>query len=121
MPHLVVIAGPANSGKMPLAQELLSATPQPVLLHRDLVRQALVTPVDEWVLTLCTAAAARPLLQSGHNVVAVGWNMEPADRELWESVSEETDSEFIWLDTRDPKVHQMIPPLEGWEPARFEQ
>lgn len=85
------------------------------------MRQALITPVDEWVLTLCTAAAARPLLQSGHNVVAVGWNMEPDDRTLWERVSAETGAEMTWLDTRDPRVHKMIPPIEGWTPATFEE
>jgi predicted kinase len=120
VPHLVVIAGPANSGKMPLAQRLIASSPPPVLVHRDLIRQALVNPISEGHLSIILVELVEALLAGGYNVVTVSQNLDPLDKIRWSLAAQKNQAEFIWLDTRDPTVHRMIPPLQGWEPARFE-
>lgn len=109
--RLVVIAGPANSGKLPLAKRLMAEDPSLVLVHRDALRDALVTRVDEWVITLAMASLADALLANGQSVIVCAWNLEPEDRELWLEVAEKSRVELEWLDVTDPWVAALIPPL----------
>lgn len=119
MPRLIVISGPPNSGKLPLALKLCHDDPSLILVHRDRLRDAVVNRLDEWCMTLAMADLARGLLMRRVGVVCCAWNMEPADRTLWQGVAVETGAELVWLDTRTPEAHALIPPLEGWEPVGF--
>lgn len=120
MKRLVVIAGPACSGKLPLAKTLMEKDPSLVLVHRDALRDAIVTKVDEWTITEAMGVLAAVLLQAGHAVVACAWNLEPEDKALWQRIAARCRAPLVWLDTRRPEVHALIPPLEGWTPATME-
>lgn len=116
--RLVVISGPANSGKLPLAKALMEKNPELVLVHRDALRDAIVTKVDEWTVTQAMGALTGVLLNAGHPVVVCAWNLEPQDRDLWVRISGSyAEAPLEWLDTRKPEVHARIPPLEGWNPV----
>jgi predicted kinase len=116
---LVVISGPPNSGKHPLAQRL-AAERGLILISRDRLRDATGLR-DEAQMTLAMADLARGLLTRGAGVVVCAWNLEEFDRVLWGMVAAETGAELEWLDTRMPEAHALIPPLEGWEPIGFAQ
>lgn len=109
--RLVVIAGLANSGKMPLARRLMSEDEALVLVHRDTIRDSLVTRIDEWHVTEVMGVVAAKLLDQGHSVVVCAWNLEPEDRHLWEGIVLGHGLEMEWLDTRRPEVAALIPPL----------
>lgn len=113
MPRLVVIAGPEKSGKMPLARRLLDGDSNLALVHRDHLRIHLVATLDEWAITLLMGDLARGLLRLGKSPVICAWNLDPADRALWESIAEEFEVRLEWLDVREPWVASMIPPLVG--------
>lgn len=80
MTTIVVIAGPPNSGKHPLAF-FLAADRKLILISRDLLRYATGLR-DEEQMTLAMADLARGLLSRGVGVVCCAWNLEPSDREL---------------------------------------
>ena len=111
MQAVVVIAGPANSGKMPLARKLLAENAYLVLVHRDHLRTSFEAQVDEWDITLLMAALARGILKIGRSPLIVAWNLEHADRKLWTEIALHFDVDLIWHDTRDPNVAAMIPPM----------
>lgn len=112
MQRLVVIAGPANTGKMPLARRLMEDDARLVLVHRDLVRAAMPgVSVSEGHITQVMGAMARTLLWQGYSVVAVAWNLEPEDVFLWTAVAADSRLSPEWLDVRRPEVAAMIPPL----------
>lgn len=90
-----------------------------LLLHRDLIRAGLDNPIEEGTLTLLLADMARSLLERDCNVLAVAQNLHADDRALWQDVAAEGRAELSWLDTRDPAVHPLIPPLEGWWPSTW--
>lgn len=119
MPRLVVIAGPPDSGKMPLARALAGRDRELLLVHRDQFRSALLNPIHETDLTLALVEMVEALLRLGCSVLAVSQNLHPDDRERWSEVAAERGAELRWLDTRDPAVHPLIPPLDGWQPATF--
>lgn len=112
MPRLVVVAGPACSGKMPLARELMRKNEDLVLVHRDHLRASFESVVDEAHITLLMGALAREILRLGRSPIVVAWNLEQFDRDLWDDVSDEFLVPLEWLDTREPRVAAMIPPLE---------
>ena len=111
MTHLIVIAGPASTGKMPLARHLMESDPRLACVHRDTIRESLVAKVDEAVITRIMGDATRQLLRAGYPVVAVAWNLEPVDRTMWEWVAAESGVPLLWLDVRHPHVAAMIPPM----------
>jgi predicted kinase len=109
--RLVVIAGGFQSGKMPLARRLMGEDAGLVLVHRDTIRDALVTPVDEWIITLLMGDMVARLLKEGHSVIVCAWNMEPEDLALWEQTASWAGVALEWMDTRTPEVQALIPPL----------
>jgi hypothetical protein len=115
MRELIVISGPANSGKYPQAKTLLSEDPDRVLVHRDTIRAALCATMDEWEITLIMRAIAIRLLHFEHEYspVVCAWNHLPDDRQLWDQLAAATHVPLRWLDTRNPDVQAMIPPLEA--------
>lgn len=109
---LVVIAGPANSGKMPLGRRLLAEDCDLWLVHRDHLRDSLeINHPDEWHITTLMGDLARGILRLGKSPLIVAWNLEPIDRALWIGIASEFDVECRWLDVREPEVAAMIPPL----------
>lgn len=113
MKRLVVIAGPGRSGKMTLTRRLMADAPYLVLVRRDTLRAALVTPVDEWVITLIMRDAAARLLLEGYSVIVCAWNLERADRELWDAAAMRAGIPLEWMDVREPEVARLIPPVPG--------
>lgn len=109
--RLVVIAGPANSGKMPLARKLMQDDETLALVHRDDLRTVLGTQIDEWHITLLMAALTRSLLSFGRDVVVCAWNMDISDWHLWQGIATEFSAKMEWLDVRKPEVAALIPPL----------
>lgn len=86
--RLVVISGPANSGKMPLARKLLAEDKSLICVHRDDFRRIFVNPVNEGHITESMACTAVSLLNTRkYSVIVVAWNLEPEDRELWENIA----------------------------------
>lgn len=116
MPRLVIVAGPANSGKMPLARRLMSEDPSLVMVHRDTIRASLITLDDESLITRLMGRIASDLLDAGHSVIVCAWNMEPADADLWNGLAKDAGIKAEWFDVRDPDVAALIPPLDGWTP-----
>lgn len=110
--NITVIAGPAKTGKLPLARAIMERNNSYVLVHRDFIREALVTEIPEGDLTLLTVAIARSLFQSGHSVLVVGWNMMEADNHRWIELCAEVECKLVWLDTREPDVAAMIPAMD---------
>jgi predicted kinase len=119
MPRLVVISGPANSGKMPLAKRLMAEDPGLICVHRDYLRTSFVNQVDEWHITALMADLARGILRMGLSPIAVAWNMEPVDRELWADVASEAQVRMEWLDVREPHVAAMIPLMDTGSKTPF--
>lgn len=124
MSKIVVIAGPERSGKMPLARKLMAVDPDLVLVHRDHLRASLAAPMDEGYITLLMGDLVRGIIRLGRSPIVVAWNLEPFDRELWESIAAEFSIELSWLDVREPHVAAQIPPVEAglaieprWDPA----
>jgi predicted kinase len=117
--ELIIISGPPNSGKHPLA-DTLATNGHMALISRDRLREA-IRIKDEWIITLAMADLARGLLLRGVSCVVCAWNLEPEDRQLWEGLAVETGSELDWLDTRSPQFHKLIPPLKGWTPLTYEE
>lgn len=111
MARLVVVAGPANTGKMPLARRLMSEDPSLALVHRDDLRRDLSAKLYEWHITLVMAAIVRCLLSLGGNVIVCAWNMEPEDRMVWDGLAAEHSAGLEWFDVRQPEVAALIPPL----------
>lgn len=110
MSRLVVVAGPANSGKMPLARELMKADPDLILVHRDFLRTSFESQVDEWHITLLMADLARGIIRIERSPIIVAWNLEQSDEMLWHRMAVEFGRRIEWLDTRNPRVAAMIPP-----------
>jgi predicted kinase len=110
--RFVVIAGPASSGKMPLARRLISEDATLALVHRDDLRAAFGAKIDEWHITLAMGALAHTLLRFGYSVIVCAWNLEPADRQLWTEIADEFSTPLEWLDVRQPEVAALIPPLK---------
>lgn len=114
--RLVIVAGPACSGKYPLARRLMSEDPSLVMVHRDTIRASLITLDDESLITRLMGNIASDLLDAGRSVIVCAWNMEPADGDLWNRLADKAGIRAEWLDVRDPAVAALIPPLEGWTP-----
>jgi predicted kinase len=111
MVSLVVIAGPANSGKLPLAKHLLKKNPDLLLVHRDTIRESLVNQLDEALISWLMYSMADYLLSAGRSVVICAWNLEQFDRDLWLGLSVKREARLIWLDTREEEVKKLIPPV----------
>jgi predicted kinase len=111
MPRLIVISGPANTGKMPLARKLMADAPELALVHRDDIRRDLAATIDEGIITHVMGDMTRRLLKSGHPVVVCAWNMDKMDHDLWFDVARDAEAPLVWLDVRAPEVAAMIPPL----------
>lgn len=112
MLRFVIIAGPAQSGKMPLARRLMSEDPSLVMVHRDTIRDSLITKIGEWQITEIMGDMAIRLLRQGNSVIVCAWNMELSDRALWTMIANMYGLEMEWLDTREPEVAALIPPME---------
>lgn len=113
MQRLVVISGPANSGKMPLARKLLVEDPDLILVHRDHLRASFeINQPTEGQITFLMGEFVRGILQLQRSTIVVAWNLERSDRELWWSISENHGVPLQWLDVREPQVAAMIPPLK---------
>lgn len=111
MTRLVVIAGLACSGKMPLARKLMAEDADLVLVHRDHLRASFETSIDEWHVTCLMGDLARGILRLGRSPIIVAWNLDVLDTALWTGVADEFQVALTWLDTSDPDVAAMIPPL----------
>lgn len=111
--RLVVVAGGYQSGKMPLTRKLMAEDASLVLVHRDTLRDSLVTPVDEWVITQIMGDIGCRLLATRHSVICCAWNLEPDDRAMWDALSTAFRVPLEWLDVRRPEVAAMIPPMEN--------
>lgn len=112
MTELLVISGPANSGKLPLAKVLLREDPLRVLVHRDPLREMFTNPVDEMHITWIMRDIAHRLLEDRYSPIICAWNLEPIDRIIWEGLRREHLIPLQWFDTRKPEVQAMIPPLQ---------
>jgi hypothetical protein len=111
MKRLVVISGPANSGKMPLARRLCVNDPRLLLVHRDHIREGLINEVAEGTITHLMAEMAKRLLNWDYSVCACAWNLEHTDHLIWDEVALETGATLEWLDVREPDVAALIPPM----------
>ncbi|HEV7255739.1 MAG TPA: AAA family ATPase [Mesorhizobium sp.] len=111
MKRLIVISGPANTGKMPLARKLMADAPELALVHRDDIRRDLCATVDEGVVTHLMGEMARLLLGVGYPVIVCAWNLQKSDHDLWFEIARDTDAPIVWLDVRAREVAAMIPPL----------
>lgn len=109
MASLIVVAGPPNSGKHPLALDL-AAKQNLIVISRDRLRDATGLR-DEGLMTRAMADLASRVLAGGYGVVVCAWNMEPSDRQLWEQVARDASVKLEWLDTREPDVQAMVPPM----------
>lgn len=109
---LVVISGPANTGKMPLARRLAAENPELKIVHRDDLRRMFLNPVDEAVISWAMYDLARRLLHCGHSPLIVAWNLERIDRMMWRRLSMSEDVPLEWMDIREPAVAALIPPME---------
>lgn len=96
MPLLTVIAGGPDAGKSLIAEALVAYRGQ-AMVARDHVRSLLQHEVEKGVLTLATFGLARSLLHAGLDVCAVGWNLEPQDREGWLAVAAEAGASCRWV------------------------
>jgi hypothetical protein len=110
--RIVVIAGPANSGKMPLARCLMALDTTLGLVHRDFIRTSLESPFDEGEITLLMGYMARGILAVGRSPIIVAWNMHQMDFDLWTELSDDFIVPLTWYDTRSPEVQAMIPQLQ---------
>jgi hypothetical protein len=54
---------------------------------------------------------ARGIIRIGRSPIIVAWNLEQVDRDLWTSISAESDIPMEWLDVREPEVAAMIPEM----------
>ena len=93
---LTVIAGGADTGKSLIAEALVAFRGQP-MIARDHVRELLRHQVDEWLITRATFAMAEEILAAGSSCVAVGWNLDPADRAGWLAVAARTGAVMRWV------------------------
>lgn len=109
---LVVISGPANTGKMPLARKLAADHPEYKIVHRDDLRRMFINPVTEDHITVHMYFVGHCLLSDGHTPVMVAWNLEQSDRNLWEKLARVHKVPLEWLDITKPEVAAMIPPME---------
>lgn len=109
--RFVVIAGPANTGKMPLARWLMKDDDGLKLVHRDFVRSSFESHLDEWHITLVMADMVRRLISLGHSAIVCAWNLDPADRALWTGIATEYSVNLEWLDVREAEVAALIPPM----------
>lgn len=120
MTNLYIICGPEKSGKMPLARALMEKAPGMVLVSRDRVRDAIVTKIDEWDISLLMADMVVSLLKRRRSVVVCAWNMERCDRNMWDDIAKRFKlNTYRWLDTRDPVIKRVIPAMDdprrqGW-------
>lgn len=110
--RLIIVAGGPNSGKMPLARKLIEASPELILVHRDDIRRDLGGngSIDEGVITYIMGDMTRRLLDNGHSVIVVAWNLEQMDQDLWLRLSREAKIPFTWMDVRTPEIAALIPP-----------
>lgn len=100
-PRLVVLAGPANTGKTALANAFLHDDPFLVLVSRDDLREAVRwNGRDEGLLTWLMADVARFLLHHGIGVVVKAQNLEQIDRDIWLALAVETRARLTWVDSR---------------------
>lgn len=113
MPRLVIIAGPANTGKMPLARRFLAEDKDLILVHRDYLRDSFVNKLDEWYITLLMGDLARGILRLIRSPLIVAWNIEDVDRALWTSIHQEFNVPLEWYDVRESAVAALIPPMEN--------
>jgi predicted kinase len=95
-PLLTVISGGPDTGKSLIA-ELLVKEKGCAMVARDLVRPTFGVAVDEGIITQTLAAMARTLLQAGHDVCTVSWNLLPSDRALWLRIAAETGAACRWV------------------------
>lgn len=112
---LIVVAGPERSGKMPLARELLKEGPDRYIVHRDTIRASIEAPMDEWTITLLMRHVAQFMLIHRFTPIVVAWNHTIEDRMLFEGLAAEQSAKLFWLDTREPSVRAIIPPLPDVE------
>jgi ribose 1,5-bisphosphokinase PhnN len=113
--RLVVVAGPACSGKMPLARKLMNADADLILVHRDFLRASFESRVDEGHITLLMGELVRGTFRIGRSAIVVAWNLEQFDIDLWTSIAAEFDVPMEWLDVRLPDVAAMIPQIAALE------
>ena len=106
MPKLIVISGPANSGKLAKAWEIAAADPELRFLHRDQVRVLFGRLIDESHLTHVIRSVAITLLESGYGVVTAAQNLSPTDFDMWNDVAKTTGSQFEWVSTLAPAVKE---------------
>ena len=111
--RLVIISGGYQTGKMPLARRFMSEDAALVCVHRDTLRDALITPIDEGHMTWVMASIADRLLHLGHSAIVVAWNLEPSDRIIWSDIAWEYEIPLEWFDVSLPEVAALIPPIQA--------
>lgn len=112
MTRLIVISGPANTGKMPLARELQRIDQNLCIVHRDDIRAMLNAPCDEWNITLMMGDITGRLLAAKKPAIVCAWNLEKEDMLLWMETAHKYSVPLVWLDVRASEVKAMIPPTE---------
>ena len=98
MPKLVVIAGPAGTGKLARMYEVAAPDPDMRLLHRDQVRVLFGRAISEGDLTQVMQAMVMVLLENGYNVVTVGQNLHEGDTHMWNEVAYLTKAQITWME-----------------------
>ena len=96
MSRLVIIHGPANSGKLAAMWATASADRDLRVLHRDQVRLLFGRLISEAHLTEIMGDMALGLLQRGYSVITCGQNETDDDARLWEWVAVEGRSTIEW-------------------------
>lgn len=118
---LYIIAGPANTGKMPLARAILEKRQDMTLVHRDLIRSALLgAAIAEDQLTLIMRDIVNALLQEERSVLVCAQNLHPHDKEVWDQFPRRYNiARYSWWDTREADVQKLIPAMDDKRRAQW--
>lgn len=96
MTRLVIIHGPANTGKMAELWSVAASDPDLRLIHRDQIRVLFGRTVDERTLTMTMASMAGTLLSNGYGVVTCGQNESNWDAQVWDGVALSSGATIEW-------------------------
>lgn len=99
MARLVVIHGPANTGKIARVWEVAAEDAAMRIVHRDTVRVSFGRLLEEAHLSEVIADMVYALLARGYSVVTVSCAMQPQDARRWRWIAAEAGADLQWVET----------------------